>query len=209
MRKDEHNDKNILYDFSMNDLESEDNQIKFKNTDNNDLELIDMTSQDLNHANNSQLVEINSDRKIQRDKFSYKVDYLENMSRSIPKTIVFYLKSTNPLQWFFLLCFSLIITVICFVFDYLLRKGLNFRLNVCSSDNTFFNLLFWVSSCFILLLLATSAGYFISSDADGSGIPELKTVISGINIYRYFSVEAFVAKVLGLLCAIVGGKIRN
>lgn len=56
------------------------------------------------------------------------------------------------------------------------------------------------------MLLATSAGYFISSDADGSGIPEMKTVLSGINIYRYFSFNAFIGKVLGLYAALVGGK---
>jgi hypothetical protein len=54
--------------------------------------------------------------------------------------------------------------------------------------------------------LATSVGYFISADADGSGIPEMKTVFSGINIYRYFSFNAFIGKTIGLFAGLVGGK---
>ena len=57
----------------------------------------------------------------------------------------------------------------------------------------------------IFLLLATSVGYFISADADGSGIPEMKTVLSGMNIYRYFSFNALIGKVIGLFAAITGG----
>ena len=73
------------------------------------------------------------------------------------------------------------------------------------SLNYLFLKLYFNTSSVFFLLIATSVGYFISSDADGSGIPEVKTVISGISIYRYFSVEAFVAKVIGLFAALIGG----
>jgi H+/Cl- antiporter ClcA len=84
--------------------------------------------------------------------------------------------------------------------------GINLRLMLCSSSTPFLNFLLWVFSAVILLLIATSVGRFISPEADGSGIPEVKTVLSGIAIYRYFSVEAFIAKCLGLLAGIGGGK---
>jgi H+/Cl- antiporter ClcA len=57
--------------------------------------------------------------------------------------------------------------------------------------------------------LATSPGHFISKEADGSGIPEVKTVLSGFNIFKYFSFEVFIAKIIGLYFSMVGGKIKN
>jgi len=54
--------------------------------------------------------------------------------------------------------------------------------------------------------LATSVGYFVTPDADGSGIPEMKTVLSGITIYKYFSFETLIAKMVGLYACLVAGK---
>ena len=33
--------------------------------------------------------------------------------------------------------------------------------------------------------IAASVGKWIASDAEGSGIPEMKAILSGINLYRY------------------------
>jgi len=66
----------------------------------------------------------------------------------------------------------------------------------------------WVITAVILFLLASSVGYFITPNADGSGIPEMKTVLSGIPIYRYFSFDTLIAKMLGLWAVIAGGNIK-
>lgn len=93
------------------------------------------------------------------------------------------------------------------MFDAILAFGIQLRFDICTGDKTpFLNFILWVFSSVILILIATSTGYFISTEADGSGIPEVKTVLSGINIYRYFSFEALIAKILGLFLAIVGGN---
>jgi len=134
-------------------------------------------------------------------------DYLDKAgSRGIIKTIAYYLNMTNPLEWVFIVFFAFVITSILFIFDLILAFSIQLRFDICTSENNpFLNFIFWIGSAIVFILLATSTGYFISADADGSGIPEVKTVLSGINIYRYFSVEAFVAKILGLYAAIVGG----
>lgn len=134
------------------------------------------------------------------------IDYLEKTSKSILKTITLYLRTSSPVNWLFLIFFSVIITTILFLFDLALEAGLDLRLKIATTNSSLWNMIFWVGSSVSMLLLATSVGYFISSDADGSGIPEVKTVISGISIYRYFSVEAFVAKVIGLYAALIGGN---
>lgn len=94
-------------------------------------------------------------------------------------------------------------------YDQLLFIGISKRKLIAASMSPIFSFIFWVSSAVFLFLMATSVGYFISSDADGSGIPEMKTVLSGIDIYRYFSFNAFIGKLLGLFCALVGGEIKN
>ena len=91
-------------------------------------------------------------------------------------------------------------------FDSIITVSVEKRLLIASSSNQIFNFIFYLISGIIFLLLATSVGYFISADADGSGIPEMKTVLSGMNIYRYFSFNAFIGKVIGLFAAITGGK---
>lgn len=134
-------------------------------------------------------------------------DYLDKAgSRGLIKTIAYYLNMTNPLEWVFIVFFSFVITFLLFIFDLILGFSIQLRFDICTSENNpFLNFIFWIGSSIVFILLATSIGYFISVEADGSGIPEVKTVLSGINIYRYFSVEAFVAKILGLYTAILGG----
>jgi H+/Cl- antiporter ClcA len=95
------------------------------------------------------------------------------------------------------------------MFDYILISSIDFRYALCSSDSSGLSLLLWIVSAVVLLLIATSVGHFLTPETDGSGIPELKTVISGINIYRYFSLEAFIGKTIALYAAIVSGNRIN
>ena len=64
----------------------------------------------------------------------------------------------------------------------------------------------WISSCIFLFVVATSVGHYISPDADGSGFPEMKAVLSGISIDKYFSFNTFVAKIIGLYAFVVSGN---
>ncbi len=58
--------------------------------------------------------------------------------------------------------------------------------------------MFWIIRVVIFLNHATLVGRYIAHNAHGSVIPEVKTVLSGINIYRCFYVETFVAKVISI-----------
>ena len=89
--------------------------------------------------------------------------------------------------------------------DKIIAFGINLRLTICSTSFPFLNLIIWMTTAVIFLLIATSVGKYIAAEADGSGIPEVKTVLSGMNIHRCFSVETFVAKSIGLLAALIGG----
>ena len=39
----------------------------------------------------------------------------------------------------------------------------------------------------VFTLIAASVGAFISTEAEGSGVPEIKAIIAGIDIYKFLS----------------------
>jgi len=40
-------------------------------------------------------------------------------------------------------------------------------------------------------------GEYVSKDAEGSGVPEIKSILAGVNIYRYLSFRALIGKIVG------------
>ena len=45
----------------------------------------------------------------------------------------------------------------------------------------------WVLFCVFFTMISASIGEYISRDAEGSGIPEMKVILAGVNIYKYLS----------------------
>lgn len=57
----------------------------------------------------------------------------------------------------------------------------------------------------IFTLIAASVGAFISKEAEGSGIPEIKAMIAGIDIFKFLSITTCGAKMLGLIAGLIAG----
>lgn len=53
-------------------------------------------------------------------------------------------------------------------------------------------------------MIAATVGE-ISRDAEGSGIPEMKSILTGVNIYRYLSFRTTISKIVGLTSALAAG----
>ncbi len=47
--------------------------------------------------------------------------------------------------------------------------------------------LLWILFCVFFTMISASIGEYISRDAEGSGIPEMKVILAGVNIYKYLS----------------------
>ena len=45
----------------------------------------------------------------------------------------------------------------------------------------------WVLFAVFFTMIAASIGEYVSRDAEGSGIPEMKSILAGVNIYKYLS----------------------
>ena len=63
----------------------------------------------------------------------------------------------------------------------------------------------WVSMAWFLTMIAASVGEYISRDAEGSGIPEMKSILAGVNIYRYLSFQTLIGKIIGLTAGLAAG----
>lgn len=50
-------------------------------------------------------------------------------------------------------------------------------------------------------MISASIGEYISRDAEGSGIPEMKVILAGVNIYKYLSFQTIVGKWIGVTAA--------
>ena len=132
-------------------------------------------------------------------------EFDKKQPHNITFKIGYYLHLNNPKEWAFIILFSLIATFFFLFLDKLILVGFQKRKIWSDTKYPVLNYFIWVITAVIFILGGTSVGYFISADADGSGIPEMKTVLSGVPIYRYFSFNAFIGKSLGLFAVLVGG----
>jgi len=46
---------------------------------------------------------------------------------------------------------------------------------------------------------------YISRDAEGSGVPEMKGVLAGVHLHNFLSVKAFIGKWTGIVMGLAGG----
>ena len=132
-------------------------------------------------------------------------EFDKKQPHNITYKIGYYLHLNNPKEWVFIIFFSILASLFLVFLDKLILVSFQKRKILSNTSNSFLNYFIWVITSIIFILCATSVGYFISADADGSGIPEMKTVLSGVPIYRYFSFNAFIGKSLGIFAAIVSG----
>ena len=132
-------------------------------------------------------------------------EFDKKQPHNITFKIGYYLHINNPKEWAFIIIFSLTASLFFVFLDKLVLVGFQKRKMWSDTQYPILNYFIWVITSVIFILGGTSVGYFISPDADGSGIPEMKTVLSGVPIYRYFSFNAFIGKSLGLFAVLVSG----
>ncbi|EGG24402.1 chloride channel protein [Cavenderia fasciculata] len=68
-----------------------------------------------------------------------------------------------------------------------------------------YDALIFVAYSVTLSFVSVSCISFISPYAVGSGIPEIKSILSGINLSRVLGVKTLVSKLLGMVCATAAG----
>ncbi|NXG71428.1 CLCN1 protein, partial [Baryphthengus martii] len=110
-------------------------------------------------------------------------------------------------DWIFLVLLGLVMALVSWGMDYASAKSLQAYKWMYRElhPNVPMQYLAWVTYPLVLILFATIFCHFVSPQAVGSGIPELKTIMRGVVLKEYLTLKAFVAKVVGLTAGLGSG----
>lgn len=111
----------------------------------------------------------------------------------------------NPSVLLILMLLGTLAALIGFLIDFISVNIREARATFASSDFWILNYFVWVSFSLFFVFIASSTGQWITKESEGSGLPELKTILSGVSIVRYLSFKTLVSKVIGLISAIASG----
>ncbi|KAK2521567.1 chloride channel protein ClC-Kb [Columba guinea] len=111
-------------------------------------------------------------------------------------------------DWYFLFILGSLMATISFVMDILV-----FRLYKAHrwlyqelGDILVLKYLSWTMYPVALTAFSTGFSQSITPHSGGSGIPELKTILTGVVLEDYLAIQNFGAKVVGLTCTLVAGS---
>ncbi|NXU38622.1 CLCN1 protein, partial [Drymodes brunneopygia] len=110
-------------------------------------------------------------------------------------------------DWIFLVLLGLVMALVSWGVDYASAKTVQaykwtYR---ALHPNIPLQYVVWVAFPLGLILFAASFCHFVSPQAVGSGIPELKTIMRGVVLKEYLTLKAFVAKVVALTAGLGSG----
>lgn len=88
-----------------------------------------------------------------------------------------------------------------------ISKGLSTaRAQAVNEESAFLlRYLMWTGSSLVLCGLSAACVQFIGPNAAGSGIPQMKCVLAGVQIHDYLSLRTLLAKAASLVLALAGG----
>ncbi|KAM7383306.1 hypothetical protein PAMP_002972 [Pampus punctatissimus] len=110
-------------------------------------------------------------------------------------------------DWIFLVLLGLTMALVSWSMDYTSAKSLQAYKWIHGElkGNVPLQYLAWVTYPMILVMFASLFCHLVSPQAIGSGIPELKTILRGVVLKEYLTLQAFIAKVIGLTAGLGSG----
>ncbi|KAM6948312.1 chloride channel protein 2a [Aplochiton taeniatus] len=110
-------------------------------------------------------------------------------------------------DWIFLILLGLLMALVSWAMDYAIafcqqaQKWMYGELD----SNMLLQYLAWVTYPVVLITFSAGFTQILAPQAVGSGIPEMKTILRGVVLKEYLTFKTFVAKVIGLTCALGSG----
>ncbi|XP_033618488.1 chloride channel protein 2 isoform X1 [Fukomys damarensis] len=110
-------------------------------------------------------------------------------------------------DWIFLVLLGLLMALVSWAMDYAIAVCLQAQQWMSQGLNTSILLQYLAWVTYPVVLITFSAGFtqILAPQAVGSGIPEMKTILRGVVLKEYLTLKTFVAKVIGLTCALGSG----
>uniref|UniRef100_A0A803Y3J5 Chloride channel protein n=1 Tax=Meleagris gallopavo TaxID=9103 RepID=A0A803Y3J5_MELGA len=150
-------------------------------------------------ANNERPLKRESQVEIKEERYSK----CQDCARRIQK----YVTRKLGEDWIFLVLLGLVMALVSWGMDYASAKSLQAYKWMYRElhPNVPLQYLVWVAYPLVLILFAAIFCHLVSPQAVGSGIPELKTIMRGVVLKEYLTLQAFVAKVVGLTAGLGSG----
>ncbi|XP_016980356.1 chloride channel protein 2 isoform X7 [Drosophila rhopaloa] len=110
-------------------------------------------------------------------------------------------------DWVFLALLGIIMALLSFIMD----KGISICTNARIwlyrdlTSQPFVQYIAWVSLPVCLILFSAGFVHLIAPQSIGSGIPEMKTILRGVQLKEYLTFKTLVAKVIGLTATLGSG----
>uniref|UniRef100_A0A3Q3KBW2 4Fe-4S ferredoxin-type domain-containing protein n=1 Tax=Monopterus albus TaxID=43700 RepID=A0A3Q3KBW2_MONAL len=110
-------------------------------------------------------------------------------------------------DWIFLVLLGLVMAMVSWVMDFCIAICLQAQKWMYGGldSNVLLQYLAWVTYPVVLITFSAGFTQILAPQAVGSGIPEMKTILRGVVLKEYLTFKTFVAKVIGLTCALGSG----
>uniref|UniRef100_A0A3Q0STJ4 Chloride voltage-gated channel 2 n=1 Tax=Amphilophus citrinellus TaxID=61819 RepID=A0A3Q0STJ4_AMPCI len=110
-------------------------------------------------------------------------------------------------DWIFLILLGLLMALVSWVVDFCIAICLQAQKWMYGGldSNVFLQYVAWVTYPIVLITFSAGFTQILAPQAVGSGIPEMKTILRGVVLKEYLTFKTFVAKVIGLTCALGSG----
>lgn len=106
----------------------------------------------------------------------------------------------NLTLWIGLFITAAFTVIVAYTVDIVAQRiSLGRKMLVVLVGGQYLGWLVWVVTAIFLALIAASGGYFICPEADGSGIPEMKAIMTGYDMPKFLSWKALFSKWMGLI----------
>nr|XP_028597229.1 chloride channel protein ClC-Kb-like isoform X3 [Podarcis muralis] len=111
-------------------------------------------------------------------------------------------------DWYFLFALGVIMALVSFAMDFTVSRMANAHMWLYQEigDYPVLKYLSWTMYPVALSAFSTGFAQSITPHSAGSGIPELKIILTGVILEEYLAIENFSAKVVGLTCTLACGS---
>ncbi|KAL8198239.1 UNVERIFIED_CONTAM: hypothetical protein K2H54_002335, partial [Gekko kuhli] len=111
-------------------------------------------------------------------------------------------------DWYFLFALGVLMALVSFAMDFTVSRVASAHRWLCREVGDYLVLKYLSWAIYPVALSAFSTGFSqsITAHSGGSGIPELKTILTGVVLEEYLAVKNFGAKVVGLTCTLACGS---
>eukprot|EP00742_Colponemidia_sp_Colp-10_P002989 GILJ01003190.1.p1 GENE.GILJ01003190.1~~GILJ01003190.1.p1 ORF type:complete len:777 (+),score=93.96 GILJ01003190.1:39-2369(+) len=117
------------------------------------------------------------------------------------------LATLNSFHWLYLMLLGIFLAILTLSIDVCETYLLGVRSRWTHTLSWEWNFFVWTGWCLTFSLASTAVCHFISKGAEGSGIPELKAILSGVVLPQYLTKRTLVAKCIGLALSRSSGLI--